>query len=539
MKQLLIIAISIICCSCSSLVMNQGLKSYKSEVAKTEEYKKANGFQQDLLYLNDLCENSFPEIDSVFPHQLRESVVDSLMNLLSENEINKEIFIVYARYYLSHFDNEHTRIHGGSGIGLYPYILKSTGEDWYLWDINKEYDSLLIGKKVIEINNESIDRFEKKLFHYVCAENDISKRNKLKSINRPSLLKQYDLIEQTDSILLSFENGDRTWVKSIYEAKDIHFHLGKKRSKPNVVTEKVDYNYNMTFYPDENFAYLQYNKCYDKIDLFEELENYVKPWVIPFAKLYVKRLIKKKKVPKNDLGFKLDYDRLVFKDYLKLMFDSLQTQNLDNLVIDLRNNAGGSHLLCLQLLYYLTDREDLKGFSVKYHMSDFNRQIYKSDFNKFVEFYRIKNGIDPEYGKLYSYGYNDYDSLLFEKIEDPKSVYYLPKERKVFKGKIIVLANHQTGSAAALLTALMQDNNIATVIGTSVSNNPIGATTYSLFKLPNSKLTGSVAPDYFVRPNPKNGKIFIPDYWIENNVEDIINGKDKYLEKAMELMNNY
>ena len=172
-------------------------------------------------------------------------------------------------------------------------------------------------------------------------------------------------------------------------------------------------------------------------------------------------------------------------------------------------------------------------------MSHFNRQIYKSDFNKFVESYRMEKGIDPEYGKLYSYGYNDYDSLLFEKIEDPGSVYYIPKDRKVFKGKIIVLANYNTGSSAALLTALMQDNNIATVIGTSVSNNPIGATTYSPFKLPNSKLTGTVAPDYFVRPNSKNGKIFIPDYWIENNVEDIINGKDKYLEKAIEVINNY
>ena len=538
MKKILIIAISIICCSCSSLVMNQGLKSYKSEVAKTEEYKKANGFQQDLLYLNDLCENSFPEIDTVFPHQLRESIVDSLINLLSDSEINKQIFRGYALYYLSHFDNEHTRINGPAATGLYPYFLKSTGEDWYLWDINKEYDSLLIGKQVVKINNESIDQFEKKLFHYVCAENDISKRNRLRFTNRPSLLKQYDLIEQTDSILLSFENGERAWIKSIYEAKDLNFHLGEKIYKPNAVTECLDYNYNMTFYPDENFAYLQYNKCFDKIDAFDTMSDYVKPWILPFAKLYLKRLIKKKKDLKNNVGFKLDYDRIVFKDYLNLMFDSLQTQNLDNLVIDLRNNGGGNSLLCLQLLYYLTDREDLKGFSVKYYMSDFNRQIHKSDFNKFVESYRIENDIDPEYGKLYPYGYSDYDSLLFEKIEDPKSVYYIPKDRKLFKGKIIVLANYRTGSAAALLTALMQDNNIATVIGTSVGNNPIGATTYSPFKLPNSKLTGSVASDYFVRPNPKNGKIFIPDYWIENNVEDIINGKDKYLEKAIELINS-
>ena len=87
----------------------------------------------------------------------------------------------------------------------------------------------------------------------MSAENDICKRNAIKSINRPSLLKQYGLIQQTDSILLSFENGDRAWVKSIYEAKDVNFHLGEKRSKPNAVTEYLDYNY---------------KQCYQRLNLF-------------------------------------------------------------------------------------------------------------------------------------------------------------------------------------------------------------------------------------------------------------------------------
>ena len=55
-------------------------------------------------------------------------VVDSLMNLLSDSEINKQIFRGYALYYLSHFDNQHTQINGSAGTGLYPYLLKSTGK---------------------------------------------------------------------------------------------------------------------------------------------------------------------------------------------------------------------------------------------------------------------------------------------------------------------------------------------------------------------------------------------------------------------------
>ena len=87
-----------------------------------------------------------------------------------------------------------------------------------------------------------------------------------------------------------------------------------------------------------------------------------------------------------------------------------------------------------------------------------------------------------------------------------------------------------------MLTALLQDNNIAVIIGTSVGNNPIGATKYQPYRLPESKLTGSIATGHLVRPKPDNGYILKPDYWIENSVSDILNGNDKYLEKAIELI---
>ena len=29
----------------------------------------------------------------------------------------------------------------------------------------------------------------------------------------------------------------------------------------------------------------------------------------------------------------------------------------------------------------------------------------------------------------------------------------------------------------------------------------------------------------------------MPDYWIENDIDDMFNGRDKYIEKALELIN--
>src|ERR1035437_8582621 len=119
MKKVLLLASLIVLSSCSTLIMNQGLKSYKADIVKTKEYKSANHFQQDLLYLNDLCANSFPDIDNVFPRQQRKSVIDSLLNLLSDKGVNKQVFQGYVRFYLSHFENQHTFIVGGSGVGLF------------------------------------------------------------------------------------------------------------------------------------------------------------------------------------------------------------------------------------------------------------------------------------------------------------------------------------------------------------------------------------------------------------------------------------
>lgn len=310
------------------------------------------------------------------------------------------------------------------------------------------------------------------------------KRNQVRSlINRPDLLKQFGLIKQTDSILVSFVNGTDVWIKSVTNDKDLHFHLGQNRLKDNPATKYVNHNYNISFYPNENYVYFQFNRCNDKIDTYETMPDYLKSWIVPFAKMYLNKQIKNKNAAKTH-GY-VDVDRPVFKDYLQLMFDSISKQRIGN---------------------------------------------------EFIKTYEKKHKVQPLKGQLYPDGLFNCDSLIFEKIENPKSPYYISNDRTVFKGKVIILANYGTGSAAALLTTLLQDNSISIVVGTSVGNNPVGATNYQPFRLPNSKFSGSVATGYLVRPNSKKGKIQIPDYWIENSVDDLIIGRDAYFEKAIELI---
>jgi len=283
-------------------------------------------------------------------------------------------------------------------------------------------------------------------------------------------------------------------------------------------------------YPNQGFGYLQFNKCHDKIDILEGIESYVKPWLQPIARGYAERQFKKEK-PSKRIAPYYNPRYPVLKDFVCELVDSLNHNKIKNLVIDLRNNSGGNLTLGIQLMYFLTNKDDLKGFSEYAYTSE----IYKSYF---PDEYAVLQKHHPEgiSQKKLVLRENNYD--LFYEVTDSTSQYYIQKERPIFKGNIYILSNYGTGSAAAMLTTLFQDNGIGKVIGTSVGNNPIGATTYTPMKLPKTKANVSIATMYLVRPNELKGKYQIPDYWIEYSMNDLTNGIDPYLEKVKELIKN-
>ena len=88
MRFLFTIGVLITMSSCSHFILNQGFKKYKSEILKSDTLRTINPYQKDLLYLHDLCLNSFPKIDSVFPEYETQAVVDSLFSLLSEPTVS-------------------------------------------------------------------------------------------------------------------------------------------------------------------------------------------------------------------------------------------------------------------------------------------------------------------------------------------------------------------------------------------------------------------------------------------------------------------
>ena len=118
----------------------------------------------------------------------------------------------------------------------------------------------------------------------------------------------------------------------------------------------------------------------------------------------------------------------------------------------------------------------------------------------------------------------------------PNQPYFIPPTRPTFKGRVIVLANANTKSAASLLTALLQDNHLAEVVGTTTANNPTGPTSVTTFKLPNSKILISLPGEYLKRAAPTQGELLIPNHWSEPALNDPATGNDTEFNKAVQLL---
>lgn len=201
----------------------------------------------------------------------------------------------------------------------------------------------------------------------------------------------------------------------------------------------------------------------------------------------------------------------------------MNKNKIENLIIDLRNNSGGNLTLGKQLMYFLTDKDTLKSFKDYAFTSDIYKKYFKKDYQELNNKYQ--QGVPQNQLVL-----TKTEENLFSEITDKNSKYFIQASRPIFNGNIYILANYGTGSAAAMLTTLFQDNGIGKVIGTSVGNNPIGPTTYTPMELPKTKAKISIATTYIERPNKMKGKIQVPDIWVEYTVSDLINGNDPYLE---------
>jgi len=162
---------------------------------------------------------------------------------------------------------------------------------------------------------------------------------------------------------------------------------------------------------------------------------------------------------------------------LNKFFTEVFDNNVENIIVDLRDNGGGNSMVVNAFLEYL------------------NLDSY-SDFS-----------VDVRFG-----------SFLWKNKSKPAKN---EKKEKTYEGDLYVLTSSQTFSSANMFATIVSDNGIGTVVGEIPGNMPSGYGDVLSFRMPNSKLCLYISGKVWHRPDHSlDSEPLTPD--VEVKAEDAL-----------------
>lgn len=195
-------------------------------------------------------------------------------------------------------------------------------------------------------------------------------------------------------------------------------------------------------------------------------------------------------------------------------------QDYDRLVIDLRGNSGGG-IGCLRLMSYLTPDRIPVGYSL-------TRTRAKKGYNKeqLVRFGRIPASKWELPILAIRYGFIDHSIALITEGLGPQP----------FCGRIVVLVNQHSASAAEMAAAFAQENGLALIVGVKTPGRLVGSRS---FKLPAGYFLVLPVGAYLTWHDLRlEGTGVRPDVEVELSQKALAKGVDTQLSRAREAVSS-
>ncbi len=219
--------------------------------------------------------------------------------------------------------------------------------------------------------------------------------------------------------------------------------------------------------------------------------------------------------------------KVKFHKYLQNVFQRIDSSNVSNLIIDVRDNGGGDDEMGLALFSYLHHEPLIEFDSIAF-------KTKKLHYAKHSDFNRLKFWVAKALNK-------------YKRIND--STYHIvnattkphPPGEPQFSGKLVVLINGRSFSTTADFAALTKSYDKAILVGEETSGGYYGNTSGATFTytLPNSGIK-IIVPfmGYWtnVRGDVAPGRGTIPEYQVVPSVHDILAGRDVQMDFALELL---
>ncbi len=222
-------------------------------------------------------------------------------------------------------------------------------------------------------------------------------------------------------------------------------------------------------------------------------------------------------------------DHLAYKKYLDSCFSFLSKNNqIQNLIVDVRNNGGG------------TDPNDIVTFSY------LAKKPFRENASAYVNFqkipfaeYLVYEETEPQKKQEEKKDYEDELKEEFPKLDKGKYIQnekfnpLLQPDKNSFKGQIYLLISPRIASAGSLFASLVAGNTNAIVIGEETMGGYYGHNGHTPieYELPNTKIKTqfsivNLEQDVPKKANQPFGRGVIPDHEISQTFEDFIQNKD-------------
>lgn len=480
-------------------------------VEQSEEYLSGNPCQRDLLLFVDLLRTTHPvfctgEKHPFDPDSLARAEYAAAADCPSAAALSVRLQRIAAR-----LRDGHTRVYAPSeNPNRYPFGIFRDGDRLRLTSIVREHEALL-GRVITAINDRPVAEVLDGFRQGISCDNEAACRVLTDRMLPTREAWQNHPADRPDSLLrLTFDDATSIFLKPCPRKACDMVSIPRRKPEPTVRQTKEPFA--CTLLGEKGLCYLFFNKCADR----ESYRLIYRYRGIPVTEEVEREL---QKIPR-------------FEDFLDEMFSHMQQQGITTLVVDLRSNQGGNSRLCDELLSRLQPLDELRKYTASIRLSPLWEEQYPEPARQLREACsRAGRTLDTEH--LY-----DLSDPIFDDGEPQMTAARQDSTagKPLFRGRVILVQSDRTFSSAGILSTMVADNVLGTIIGQPSSFRPTHYGDILSWELPETKIRGSVSHKIFRRPDPsRDGEDSLrPDVVLTLTWDDYLKGTDRFQQWIME-----
>ncbi|PTX62980.1 peptidase S41-like protein [Kordia periserrulae] len=425
----------------------------------------------DLEYLYTSLQKTHYNIHTYTTKETLDTTYQTLKNSLQKETYNLlETTSIFQRM-ISAVNNGHTEIdfpaqsyinYAQNGGTIFPLEIAFENGNSFVRKNWSATDEIPVGAKILSINGQSMETILAKIYPQVSAERLYFKHAKIEVYSFPRYY--WQVFGQQDEFEVEIETDNRT---ETYTVKAIQVINDYEMKRTDVLNAQM------------------------KLEMFRQTA-YLNPG--------------------NFSG-----DEAKYQQFMDSAFQKINSENIKNLIIDLRNNGGGNDSFSDYLVSYIADKPFRWSSKFEVKASEILKNHIRSQNNPPSDF--SKAILSHENGAIFEYKFEKYQPQPLEKR---------------FTGLVFVLVNRQSHSQATVTATQIQDYGLGMIIGEETGEYSSLCASQLIYKLPITGISVKVSKGFMTRPSGiLELKGVQPDIVIKDHLLD---ENDEILEETLRII---